>query len=71
MTAAAEKSVKKFNAISAMPVIVTSPDLRRYVRAVFERKLPQLAVFSFREIDPSAPIQILDRLGASTPTAAT
>jgi flagellar biosynthesis protein FlhA len=69
VTTAAEKSVKKFNAIAAMPIVVTSPDLRRYVRAVFERKIPQLSVLSFREIDPSAPIQILDRLGPMAPSA--
>jgi flagellar biosynthesis protein FlhA len=69
VTMAAEKSVKKFNAIAAMPIVVTSPDLRRYVRAVFERKIPQLSVLSFREIDPSAPIQILDRLGPTAPSA--
>ena len=62
LTLSAERSLKKFGAISAAPLIVTSPDLRRYVRAIFERKLPQLAVVSFREIDPGAPIHILDRL---------
>jgi flagellar biosynthesis protein FlhA len=62
LVANVERSVKKFTAISATPLVVTSPDLRRYVRAVFERKIPQLAVVSFREIDPTAPIQVLDRL---------
>jgi len=46
---------------------VTSPDLRRYVRAIFERKLPQLTVVSFREIDPAARIDVVERL---VPTAA-
>ena len=67
VTAGAERALRKFTAISAAPLVVTSPDLRRYVRAIFERKLPQIAVVSFREIDPSAPIQVLDRL---SPTAA-
>jgi flagellar biosynthesis protein FlhA len=62
LVANVERSVKKFTAISATPLVVTSPDLRRYVRAVFERKIPQLSVVSFREIDPTAPIQVLDRL---------
>ena len=62
LVANVERSLKKFTAISATPLIVTSPDLRRYVRAVFERKIPQLAVVSFREIDPTAPIQVIDRL---------
>jgi flagellar biosynthesis protein FlhA len=65
LVASVERSLKKFTAISATPLIVTSPDLRRYVRAVFERKIPQLAVVSFREIDPTAPIQVIDRLVAN------
>ena len=62
VTSHAEKALKKFSVLSATPIIVTSPDIRRYVRAVFERKLPQVGVLSFREIDPSASIQVLDRL---------
>jgi len=69
VTASAEKSLTKFSALSATPLVVTSPDLRRYVRAIFERKVPQLAVVSFREIDPSTPINVVERL-AATPLAA-
>jgi flagellar biosynthesis protein FlhA len=65
LTANAEKALKKFTAVSAAPLVVTSPDLRRYVRAIFERKLPKLTVLSFREIDPTAQIQIMDRLATS------
>jgi len=67
VTALAEKSLKRFTAMSAAPLLVTSPDLRRYVRAIFERKLPQLTVVSFREIDPAARIDVVERL---VPTAA-
>jgi flagellar biosynthesis protein FlhA len=66
VTASAEQSLKKFSAISATPLVVTSPDLRRYVRAILERKIPQLTVVSFREIDPSTPINVIERL-APTP----
>ena len=38
-------------------VLVTAPDLRRYVRAFVERRCPQLAVLSFREIEPSTTIR--------------
>ncbi len=62
VTSAAERSLKKFTALSATPLLATSPDIRRYVRAIFERRLPQLSVVSFREIDPSATIHVLDRL---------
>jgi hypothetical protein len=34
------------------------------VRAIVERKVPQLAVASFREIDPTVPLRIVDRLSA-------
>jgi len=69
VTATAEQAMKKFSAISATPLVVTSPDLRRYVRAILERKIPQLAVVSFREIDSSTPINVLERL-APTPVFA-
>jgi flagellar biosynthesis protein FlhA len=62
VTGTAEKALKKFAALSATPLIVTSPDIRRYVRAIFERRLPQVGVLSFREIDSAASINILDRL---------
>ena len=59
----AERAMGTFQAISAAPVVVTPPDLRRYVRAIFEWKVPQLAVVSFREIEPTATLRVLDRLG--------
>jgi flagellar biosynthesis protein FlhA len=62
VTAAAERTLQKFTAISAVPLLATPPDIRRYVRAVFERRIPQLGVVSFREIDPSASLHVLDRL---------
>jgi flagellar biosynthesis protein FlhA len=65
ITARAEASLDGFGARSALPLIVTAPDLRRYVRAIVERRVPQLAVASFREIDPSVPLRIVDRLSAS------
>ena len=64
ITARAEASLDGFGARSALPLIVTAPDLRRYVRAIVERRIPQLAVASFREIDPSVPLRIVDRLSA-------
>ncbi len=64
LTARAESSLATFAATSASPLVVTAPDLRRYVRAIVERKVPQLSVASFREIDPSVPLRIVDRLSA-------
>ncbi len=64
LTVAAEKATAAFGAHGASPLVVTAPDLRRYVRAILERKLPQLPVVSFREIEPTAPLRVIDRLAA-------
>jgi flagellar biosynthesis protein FlhA len=61
---AAERALAAFGAHGASPLVVTAPDLRRYVRAILERKLPQLPVVSFREIESTAPLRVIDRLGA-------
>jgi len=39
------------------PLCVTSPDIRRYLRAFAERRSPRLAVLSFRELEPNVPIK--------------
>ena len=62
---AAERCLGSFHAQQATPLLVTPPDLRRYVRAIFEWKLPQLTVVSFREIEPTATLRVIDRLGPS------
>jgi flagellar biosynthesis protein FlhA len=60
----AARTMTKFGVHGASPLVVTAPDLRRYVRAVLERKCPDLPVVSFREIEPSAPLRVIDRLAA-------
>jgi flagellar biosynthesis protein FlhA len=57
-----EAARPSFVAHGASPLVITAPDLRRYVRAIVERKLPQIAVASFREIEPTAPLRIVERL---------
>ncbi len=64
VTASAERSLAQFAALGAPPIVVCPPDLRRYVRAIVERKTPQLAVVSFREIDPSVTLRVLGSLAA-------
>jgi flagellar biosynthesis protein FlhA len=61
LTANAEKAVAKASA-TANPCIIAPPDLRRYVRAIFERKLPNVVVASFREVDATVPLRIVERL---------
>ncbi len=63
VTTAAERAIGKFGALGAPPAVLTAPDLRRYARAIFERRLPSLSVFSFREIDPSTPLRVVETLG--------
>ena len=63
IAANAEKAVQRAaNTGATTPCIVTPPDLRRYVRAIFERKLPGVPVASFREVDPSIPLRVVERL---------
>jgi flagellar biosynthesis protein FlhA len=62
MTAAVEKALPAFGAHGASPLVVTAPDLRRYVRAILERKLPHVPVVSFREIDSSTPLRVIERI---------
>ena len=54
------------------PCVITSPDLRRYVRAFAERRCPQLSVLSFRELEPGAairPIETVSFNAAPRPSA--
>jgi flagellar biosynthesis protein FlhA len=63
----AEKAVAKAGA-TALPCIIAPPDLRRYVRAIFERKLPNVFVASYREVDASVPLRIVERLSIQSPS---
>jgi flagellar biosynthesis protein FlhA len=62
LTARAESALPHFTADASTPLVVTAPDLRRYVRAIIERRVPQIRVSSFREIEANVPIRIVDRL---------
>jgi flagellar biosynthesis protein FlhA len=62
VTEGARKALAKFTALGATPVVITPPDLRRYARAIFERKVPQLSVVSFREVDPAVQLRVLETL---------
>lgn len=65
-----EDACRKMAAHGLTPCVVTSPDVRRYVRAFAERRCPQLAVLSFRELDPSANIRPFETVGFSIAHAA-
>ncbi len=61
----AEQALAKFNAAGVAPLIITPPDLRRWVSSIFEFKAPQYAVLSFREIDPTVPLRVVETLGVA------
>ncbi len=60
----AEQALAKFGVLGAVPIVITPPDLRRYVRAIFEHKVSQYAVVSFREVEPNVSLRVIDSLGA-------
>ena len=64
VAANAEAALPKFAVHGGAPLVVAAPDLRRYVRAILERKLPQIPVVSFREIEANAPLRVIERLAA-------
>ena len=54
---ALEAACQRMLAAGRTPLVVTGPDVRRYVRAFAERRCPMLTVLSFREIEPEATIR--------------
>jgi flagellar biosynthesis protein FlhA len=44
------------------PCLITSPELRRYIRAFAERRCPHLGVLSFREMEPSVGIKPIESI---------
>ncbi len=67
---ALEAAAARMEAVGRRPCLVTSPDLRRYIRAFAERRCPGVAVLSFREIEADATIRPFETVGG-TPTQAT
>jgi flagellar biosynthesis protein FlhA len=65
---ALEGAVARLVASGRTAVLVTGPDIRRYLRAFAERRCPQLAVVSFREIEPDVQIRAFETV--SIPPAA-
>ena len=45
------------------PIILTSADIRRYVRKLIEEELPETTVLSFQELPTQLQIQPLGRAG--------
>jgi flagellar biosynthesis protein FlhA len=64
-----ERAAGRLMASGRPAVLVTSPDLRRYVRAFAERRVPHLAVLSFREIESSTTIRPVETVSAQRDAA--
>jgi flagellar biosynthesis protein FlhA len=65
-----EAATRRMMASGLSPCVVTSPDVRRYVRAFAERRCPQLSVISFRELEPNANIRPFETIGTPSAQAA-
>ncbi len=65
-----ESAVGRQKQLGRAPVLLTAPDLRRYVRAFAERKARDLSVLSFREIDASTSIKPVETVSADMARAA-
>ncbi|KAF0219399.1 MAG: flagellar biosynthesis protein [Geobacteraceae bacterium] len=53
------KSMEKFDQTGTTPVMIASPNIRRHVKKLTERFMPNLAVLSHNEIPPHIKIQSL------------
>ncbi len=68
--ASLEAATRRMMAAGAPPCAITSPDVRRYLRAFAERRCAQLAVLSFRELEPHANIRPFETIGGVPAQAA-
>ncbi|MCM2344345.1 MAG: FHIPEP family type III secretion protein, partial [Alphaproteobacteria bacterium] len=59
---AVREAYEKFGQMGEVPVMLTSPGLRPYVRSVIERFRPQTVVMSQNEIHPKAKIRTLGQI---------
>jgi flagellar biosynthesis protein FlhA len=66
---ALEAAAQRQRSLGRTAVLLTGPDLRRYVRAFAERRCPTVAVLSLREIEPNTTIRPVETL-SSRPVAA-
>jgi len=57
-----EAGVSRMQTLGLAPCLITSPELRRYIRAFAERRCPQLGVLSFREMEPSVGIKPIESI---------
>ncbi len=66
---ALEQSVQRMMNSGRRPAVITSPEIRRYVRAFAERRCPALAVLSFRELEPDVNIRPFETVALNSRAA--
>jgi flagellar biosynthesis protein FlhA len=57
-----EAAVGRMQSMGLSPCLITSPELRRYIRAFAERRCPSLGVLSFRELEASVGIRPIESI---------
>jgi flagellar biosynthesis protein FlhA len=58
-----QQGIEPFTARGLLPVLLTSPNVRRYARQLLGRYVPQLAVLSYSEVAEGVKIQSLGVIG--------
>jgi flagellar biosynthesis protein FlhA len=63
---ALEAAMRRLQSTGRAACVITSPDIRRYVRAFAERRCPALSVLSFRELEADATIRPFETVSLSS-----
>ncbi|BAF69729.1 flagellar biosynthesis protein FlhA [Nitratiruptor sp. SB155-2] len=56
------KNMEKFVIEQRTPVLLTSPNVRRYVYKIIEPYMSNVAVLSYNEVDPKTKLKIIDKV---------
>ena len=64
MLSSIEEIVRDSEHMDTQPVLLTAPDLRRQLRTFTERFIPNLAVLSYKEVDPGTEIRAVGAVRA-------
>jgi len=54
-----EKALENFTRVGSEPILITAPEIRRYVKQVLDNYLPQYHVISYAELDKSANLKVV------------
>ena len=54
-----EKAMENFTRVGAEPVLVTAPEIRRFMKQVLDNYLPQYHVISYAELDKGANLKVV------------